>query len=284
MRAAEGMILLSNLIKSFHYVALDDSKLIEAMRKTAASRPVSIVPDDESSAEEMDRLHAMKERIIRDAESFAEEHIRQSIEEASLLKEKAQQEIDAWWQERRAQDERIIEEMKNEGFEQGYREGASRAEEAIKEQYAQTIREARAILEQAHRMKRQIIQEAEPFLIELSCSIAEKIIGKQLSISQDWIIEMIKKLLARRREQGVITLCVSPAHFSYIVDAKDELALALNSQAELSIVPDVTVQDDGCVIRTNFGSVDARINTQLTEIKQALRQVAIRSEDASEDE
>jgi flagellar assembly protein FliH len=64
----------------------------------------------------------------------------------------------------------------------------------------------------------------------------------------------------------------------YIQDARDELVLHVDSQAELQIIPDSSVTDMGCVVRSSFGSIDARIDTQLQEIKHALRQIALRNE------
>ena len=54
---------------------------------------------------------------------------------------------------------------------------------------------------------------------------------------------------------------------------------AIDSQAELQIVPDSTVKDYGCVIRSSFGSIDARIDTQLSEIKRELIQLAHHSDE-----
>jgi flagellar assembly protein FliH len=90
---------------------------------------------------------------------------------------------------------------------------------------------------------------------------------------------MTQAVLARRREKGVVTLCVSPKQFAYIQDARDELLLSIDSQAELQILPDATIDDHGCVVRTAFGSIDAKIDTQLKEIKAALRQLALTSEE-----
>jgi flagellar assembly protein FliH len=53
--------------------------------------------------------------------------------------------------------------------------------------------------------------------------------------------------------------------------------MAIDSQAELQILPDSTVKDNGCVIRSAFGSIDARIDTQLQEIKRELIQLAHQS-------
>lgn len=57
--------------------------------------------------------------------------------------------------------------------------------------------------------------------------------------------------------------------------AREELSLAVDSQAELQILPDSTVKDQGCVIRSSFGSIDARIDTQLAEIKKELVRIAL---------
>lgn len=245
------------------------------------------MPDLEETAEEgrtaeqqqeLDELNREKAQIIQDAQSFAEEQVRAAMDEVAVLKEQAQAEIEAWWQERRMLDESVLQENKEQGYLQGYEAGLAQAEAELRERYDQMLQEAAQTLEQAYILKQEIIQESEPFLIEMSCSIAEKIIGRQLSLEPQWVTEMIRKVLARRREKGMIALCVSPSQFSYIQDARDELLLHIDSQAELQIIPDGSVQDHGCVIRSSFGSIDARIDTQLNEIKQALQDLAIRNE------
>jgi flagellar assembly protein FliH len=84
----------------------------------------------------------------------------------------------------------------------------------------------------------------------------------------------VRNVLSRRKEKGVIALCVSPKHFDYIFNAREELLTSIDSQAELQILPDATVKDEGCVIRSAFGSIDARIDTQLKEIKSVLLHLA----------
>ena len=105
----------------------------------------------------------------------------------------------------------------------------------MRQEYSEMLAEARSILEQSYKLKQQIIQESEPFLIELSTSIAEKIIVRQLSLEPSWVIELIQKVLARRREKGIITLCVAPSQFAYIQDAREELITSIDSQANLKL-------------------------------------------------
>ena len=52
--------------------------------------------------------------------------------------------------------------------------------------------EAQELLQQAYRAKEELIQEAEPFLVELSCAIAEKVIERQLTVEPELMVELIR--------------------------------------------------------------------------------------------
>ena len=284
MPAAEEMTLLSNLIKPSHYTTMDVLKELDVARRYAAPAeeaqaepaPPAAAPAVMHTLAEAERI---KSEMLREAQEFAERQIREASEEAQRLLAEAEQQIDAWWKERRLQDEDLSETLKIEGFNQGYSEGAAKAELEMKELLEKATAEASELLQLAHRAKEDLIQEAEPFLVELSCSIAEKILDHQLTIEPEFTLELIRKNLARKREKGLISLCVAPEHFEFVYAAREELSLAIDSQAELQILPDATVKDRGCVIRSSFGSVDARIDTQLAEIKKELVRVALDDEE-----
>ncbi|MBD0380358.1 flagellar assembly protein FliH [Paenibacillus sp. WST5] len=276
---------MSNVIKSFAYIPLEDTKLVEALTPQQLYR-AGLLEDEEAARNqltpeqqlELVEATSMKDQILQDAEVFANEQIHLAMQECAALREQVDVEINSWWEQRRALDEEHVSQARQAGFEEGYQQGIEQAESILRQEYNEMLSEARTILEQAYTLKQQIIQESEPFLIELSTSIAEKVIGRQLSLNPDWVLELVQKVLSRRREKGIITLCVMPSQFAYIQDAREELLTSIDSQAELEIIPDSSVQDHGCVIRSSYGSIDARVDTQLKEIKSALRQIAIQSE------
>lgn len=278
--AAEGMISLSNIIKKTRYIPVDDRRKITVIShpipKKEQSEHDQVIAEEERAVR--DEAEQIKQAILSDAQSYAEQVVKQALEQAAAMKEEAEQEIKRWWDEQRELDEQHIAEAKKQGFEQGYAEGTEQAYEQVQQQCAEQLAESQSLLQQAYINKRQIIQEAEPFLLDLSCEIARKIIHQELTVSKQSVIDLIKKALLRKREQGVITLCVNPALYNEVQEFRDELALVIDSQAELEIVPDGNVKDHGCVIRSALGSIDARIDTQLTEIKQALHQIAMHNE------
>lgn len=280
------MTSLSNLIKVSQYVPVDILKQLnlgktyESPQDQQLDDEISDAPVQTVSAEDL-AAEETRRQMLSDAKEFAERQIREASEQAENMLAEAKLQIESWWQEQREQDEHLIEALKSEGYSQGYEEGKLQAEQSLQEKIEQMMSEASAVLQQAYAERERIIQEAEPFVVELSCSIAEKVIDKQLGLEPDYVLELVKRSLSRKREQGVITLCVAPAQFPFVQAAREELSLVIDSQADLQILPDATVQDRGCVIRSAFGSVDARIDTQLAEIKKELLRISLDNEDYS---
>nr|WP_145402787.1 FliH/SctL family protein [Paenibacillus xylanexedens] len=277
---------MSNLIKSFQYVPVEDHKRLENHHYYGSDEE-SGLDGDEAAVSEADVLRArvdeeterLTAEMLEDAKEFAEKQVRDASEEAERMLQEAREQIDRWWQEQREQDEHLTEALRSQGFQQGFEEGRAQAEVELQVKIEEMMREAQEVLQEAYVAKEQIIQEAEPFLVELSCGIAEKVIDKQLTVEPEQTLELIRQSLSRKREQGQITLCVAPEQFSFVQAAREELALSIDSQAELQILPDATVKDKGCVIRSAFGSVDARIDTQLAEIKKELIRIALEDEE-----
>ncbi len=268
---------MSNLIKSSSVISVDQLKRLQWHNPYAAA-PVEPDATEEAAGLQPDQeTIALRDQILSDAESFAQERLHDTSQECERMLNEAEQQIDVWWLQKRAEDEAAFESSRKEGYEHGYAQGAAAALEQLQLSWESKIAEAADALKGAYSMREQIIQEAEPFLVELSVAIAEKIIGQQLATAPEMAVELIRKSLSRRREQGVITLCVAPSQLAYVQAAREELHTAIDSQAELHILPDSSVKDNGCVIRSAYGSIDARIDTQLSEIKREMFQLAHQS-------
>lgn len=265
---------MSNLIKSQSVISVEQRKLLEALYRYEPPAPLLEEKDQAEPAGPDKETISLREQILNDAQQFAAERLQEAAETSEKMLSDAQQQIDVWWVERREEDKALLEQARNDGYQQGYDEGLKQAELHMQQQWEQRLQQASTILSDSYIMKEQIVQEAEPFLVELSCAIAEKIIQKQLTIEPELVLDLISKSLSKRREQGVITLCVSPDQLAFVQAAREELNMAIDSQAELQILPDSTVKDSGCVIRSAYGSIDARIDTQLSEIKRELIQLS----------
>ncbi|NDI33391.1 FliH/SctL family protein [Chengkuizengella sediminis] len=262
---------MSNLIKSTNYISLEDKKKLKL--SITYKEDLTQIEETEQNIEEDAEILSIRDEILKEAQAIASEQIEKAKTEVAAIKAEAENEIKLWWSEKREKDEDIVQETKAKAVEQGIKEGTEHAVEQVKQQYSDLINEASSIVNTAYKEKEKIIQEAEPFLVDLSCAIAEKVIHKELHDSKETVIQMISKVLTRRNEEGIIKCCVAPDQYKYIKDAKEELLLSLDPQAELQIVPDASLSGFDCVVHSSFGSIDAKIDTQLSEIKNQLNEI-----------
>lgn len=206
------------------------------------------------------------EELLQRAEHQAQQIVSDAQESMEKQKQIAEQQFEEW---KRIEQEKLLvemEEIKKVSFNQGYEDGAQHAQQ----EFCSKIDLAKEVIEQAYEEKKEIIREAEPFVIDLSIQIAEKIIKKELETEPNLLIEMIKQNLLYSNERSMITICVSPDDFDFVQNQRNQLLESIEGQVEVKIVPEHSIEKGGCVVRTSYGSIDARIDVQLKEIKQAL--------------
>jgi flagellar assembly protein FliH len=243
-----------------------DTRLMEKSEEQMGAEEVGKIADESSSISKADE-------IIKNAEEEAGRIVAEARRQAEAVIQEARQEVDAWWNQKRVEDEEARNFARQEGYEQGVEQGREEGRRLVYEEYAQALEQAAAILEEAPSIKRRMIAEAESFVLDLTIEIARKVIGEQLMLDKENVIALIRKALSRTQEYKSVTVAVSPDTYTYVQENRAKLLEVLDSQVEITIIPDDAVTDGGAVIRTTMGSVDARVDVQLEEIKKALQAV-----------
>ncbi|MHC0038139.1 FliH/SctL family protein [Pseudoneobacillus sp. C159] len=265
------MTYYSKVFKASHLSVVKDVKVISQtqvpsqIQNIGTDQPIQPVID---LAKEKEVAH----QIIQEAQLKAREIIKEAEQRASLIIDDTEEKASMWWKENEQRLENLSQEAKDKGFQEGLNIGKKEAEEKINQEYKQKIEEVQALLEHAYKQKETIILEAEPFLLELSYAISSQIIKQELESYPDKFMELIKQHILRFKEKEFITVCVHPEDFDFIQSQRALLLAVVNGETEIKIIPDHSVSPKGCIIRTAYGSIDARIDTQIEEIKKVIQE------------
>lgn len=154
-------------------------------------------------------------------------------------------------------------------------------EAAAKEGYQDGLSQARADLEDVKNAitaflsaKQDVFNYIAPDIMEISVEIAQKIIKKELqqdpSIILDNITEILKGL---SKEETKITLRVNPVQVSLLKAEIPDVMNNVGLEAKVLIVTDETIMEGGCMVTTTNGVIDATIETQLSVISEALKEI-----------
>jgi len=112
-----------------------------------------------------------------------------------------------------------------------------------------------------------IIKEAELTVIRLALQIARKVIHQEVSTNPDLILYVVRESLKKVADESKVKVRVNPADLRILEQNKD--AIFPNIEP-LAFIADDEISCGGCVVETDSGIIDARLEAQLAEIEEAL--------------
>ncbi len=160
-------------------------------------------------------------------------------------------------------------------------EAQSIKEAASKEGYEEGLTQAKADVEEVKNSvisfmnaKQEVFDEVAPYILEMSVDIAKKIIKRELEQDPSLILENIQQLLKTlSKEETKITLKVNPVQVSLVKAEIPEMLSNSGLDAKVMIVPEEGIMEGGCMLTTTNGVIDATIETQLSVISEALKEL-----------
>jgi flagellar assembly protein FliH len=214
----------------------------------------SIAPSmitDESPLDPAD-LRTDAEAVLASARDQAAELIDDAKTQAEALREAA-------WQE---------------GFHQGKQEARAAVEAELRVDWEGRQDALRAELDTiaadigAARAKLWLSQESE--MVALALDIARQVIKTEVTQNPAVVHAVLANALRRITDKDNVRVRVSVADAPRVKEAREDLMEVVDGLRFIEIVEDRRVGDGGCVIETNAGTIDAKIETQTAEVARAL--------------
>lgn len=201
-----------------------------------------------------DTLRTDAEAIVDRAASDAETLLKQAENAAIELVKKADARVSE-----------IEDEARTRASEQGYEEGKQKGQTELDPVIATFRDVAQSIREQ----RQAIFERAEPELVRLAMSIAERIVHTEVANNANVVVENVRSALTRILSREVVTLRVNPADHEIIRSQRDAIHAASDVE-HLRIVEDQRVDRGGVIVETEAGTIDAKIATQIMEARRAI--------------
>lgn len=115
------------------------------------------------------------------------------------------------------------------------------------------------------------LEAARPVALTLAGKMAERIVGRAVDLSPEVMAELAGAAMDACRARGAeLRLRVHPDDLPAVAASRDALAARVPGGSALTIVADEAVGRYGCVIETDHGRVDARLDAQLEALERAL--------------
>lgn len=203
---------------------------------------------------------------VSDAEIEAQRIITAAQEEARNIIEQTRQ-----------KSEELFNQSHEEGMKAGYNAGYEVGLKQVQEDFTNQIRSVDIIAKTAFNVKKEIIVSAEQEILQLSVVIAEKLLRHQLEVNPELILNIVKAAINELKDKEEVKIVVNPSVTNCLYEFSDELKQSINGLKKIKIIEDKTVPSEGVIIESLESRIDARLDSQITEItKRIMKEAAER--------
>ena len=149
----------------------------------------------------------------------------------------------------------------SDGQETGFKLGTKKIEPLMS-----AIKEA---LIQLNAIREETYRQLEKEVVELAIAIAQKVICREIATDRETVVCVAKEALAKVDDPGKVKIRINPSDLKFINETKYQLANLIPDVNNVTFEAEENIQSGGCIIETELGEIDARIEKQLQAVKES---------------
>jgi flagellar assembly protein FliH len=228
--------------------------------------------EDVFKFQSFDDLEAQLKECALPEERTLQIELTQKLQEANEKLQKAEEKF--------KQAEQAVEDAKVKGVEiekQAHEKGLEEGKAAGKEEI---ISHAKIVIEGIENVLKEITAYKDDFpkiyereVIGLIKEIAKKVVHVEARVDERVILKNIYKAFDILSDRVEVKLNINPDDLDFVNENRPEFFSNVKGLQSISIEADADVERGGCFIETEYGNVDARIQTQLERVESALEEL-----------
>lgn len=167
-----------------------------------------------------------------------------------------------------------LKEIQEGAYEEAYRlgleEGRKEAFEKVSSEIAERMTALDVLLNAIKDLKAEMATFNEAHLIKLMFQMAARLAKTELEGNNEAMTQILRDAVSLSQDEESITVRVSPSQFEFLEELKKETGRELDFVKRIRFEPSPEVSDGGCIVETNYGEVDARIEQRIEQLWSVL--------------
>jgi flagellar assembly protein FliH len=236
---------------------------------------------EREKADMMSEAQAEAQTIKSSAENAAFEEVKRKTDQAQVIKQQALDEAAKIVADAEARAAEIVAESRakmdaqlKDGYDDGFKKGQEAGFREGNLEAQRLTDRLHTIIERMMDKRQEILAETEQQIVDLVLLMTRKIVKVISENQRNVVVSNVVQALRKVKGRGEVIIRVNLNDVAMTTQhIKDFLSAAENIK-NITVVEDSTVDRGGCVIETDFGSIDAKIVSQLNEIEQRILEVS----------
>lgn len=153
-----------------------------------------------------------------------------------------------------------------EAYSLGQEQGRKHAFEAVSREISEKMEEIDSLMVTMKNLKKEMVTYNEAHLIKLTFQMAARLAKTSLEGNNDAMVEILRNAVSLSQDEENIRVQVSPSQFEFLETLKSETGREFEFIKRIRFEKSEEISDGGCIVETNYGEVDARIEQRVEQL------------------
>lgn len=159
----------------------------------------------------------------------------------------------------------------DDGARSGFAQGETAGSEAAIQRLSQALDACRNLAAELEGLRRKTAAELETEIVQLTLAIARKILCREPLIAPETVAGVVRQALSRIEHGDRFTIRLHPEDLKVLAELSPPLTAGRPDADRTRFEADAAITRGGCLILTDSGEVDARLEHQLQVVEEAFR-------------
>lgn len=166
----------------------------------------------------------------------------------------------------------VAQSIREEAYAEGKASGEAEGKAAGLVQYEQRVHEMDALLAALHGEQETVLKQHEERMLSLITTMVDRLVYHEVSVNPLVIQACLKKAMEFVVENSTVQIHLHGDDFARLKKASLENSRLIEGKNRIQLVEDPNIAEGGCFLKTDFGEIDATLETCKSRLYAAVEQ------------
>ena len=157
------------------------------------------------------------------------------------------------------------------GYEEGFQTAYQKGENSAKEEFIPLLQTINSLIRELSEFRTMMYPKVEKEMIEMITGLTKKILQHEINTNEASVKQMILLAINSVIDKENMTIRIHPSDKAHAEAFSPELKNLFSEIKNITFEEHPGIEKGGCVIETNFGTIDARVDQLENQIEKILK-------------
>jgi len=156
------------------------------------------------------------------------------------------------------------------GYDEGFKAAFQKGETSAKEEFTPLLETLNSLIQELSGFRKLMYPKVENEMVGMIVDLTKKVLGNEISSKEDSVKQMILLAMNSVIDKENMVIRIHPSDKGYAEEFRPELKRLFSEIKNITFEDHSGMERGGCIIDTNFGSVDAQVDQLEEQIDKIL--------------